>query len=403
MATLVVRPRSDVATADDRYRWRMTTPGRDELRTARRLSAAVLAVSDQLTVPEVLQTIVDTARELAGAEYAALGVPDEDGSFAEFLVSGVSDEVRAAIGPLPRQHGFLALMLRDPAAQRVADIRADPRFGWWPAAHPVLEAFLGVPVRSGDEILGALYLANKTGGFTDADEELVGVLAAHAAIALTHARLYARNRELTIAEERARIAHDLHDAVAQRLFGLRLTVQAADLLLDRDPAAVRERLAEVSTLAREAAEELHAAVLELRPARLGEDGLPSVLRKQVQILDRAFGGAGGPRLHYTDDDPPVLPPAQQTVVLRVAQEALHNAVRHAKAATIEVSLTRHGDAGATLEVRDDGAGFDLAAVLRAGRSLGLRSLRDRACSVHGAATIRSTPGVGTVVRLEVPG
>lgn len=381
----------------------MSIAGRDELRTARRLSAAVLAVSDQVTVPEVLQTIVDTARELGGAEYAALGVPEGDGSFAEFLVSGVSDEMRAAIGPLPRQHGFLALMLRDPSAQRVPDIRADPRFGWWPSAHPVLEAFLGVPIVSGGEILGALYLANKPGGFTDADEELVGVLAAHAAIALTHARLYARNRELTIAEERARIAHDLHDAVAQRLFGLRLTVQAADLLLDRDPAAARERLAEVSTLAREAAEELHAAVLELRPARLAEDGLTSVLRKQVQILDRAYGGADGPRLAYQEDDPPVLPPAQQTVVLRVAQEALHNAVRHAHARTIEVILVRHGAGGAALEVTDDGAGFDVAAVLRAGRSLGLRSLRDRACSVRGAAVVRSTPGVGTTVRLEVPG
>jgi signal transduction histidine kinase len=381
----------------------VTTPGCDQLGLVRRLSAAVLAVSDQVTVPEVLQTIVDTARELAGAEFAALGVPDDDGSFAQFLVAGVSDEVRAAIGPLPRQHGFLAVMLREPYALRVPDIRADPRFGWWPAAHPVLEAFLGLPIVSGDEILGALYLANKPGGFTTDDEELVGVLAAHAAIALTHARLNARNRELTIAEERARIAHDLHDAVAQRLFGLRLTVQAADLLLDRDPAAARARLAEVSTLAREAAEELHAAVLELRPARLAEDGLPSVLRKQVQILDRAYGGADGPRLSYLEDDPPVLPPAQQTVVLRVAQEALHNAVRHARAHTIEVILTRHGDEGAALEVVDDGAGFDIAAVQRGGHSLGLRSLRERAHSVRGAAVVRSTPGAGTVVRLEVPG
>jgi signal transduction histidine kinase len=378
-------------------------PGRDELRTARRLSAAVLAVSGRLTVPEVLQTIVDTARELAGAQYAALGVPDGGGSFAQFLVAGVSPEVQAAIGPLPRQHGFLALMLHEPQAQRVADIRADPRVQWWPAAHPTLEAFLGVPIIDGDEILGALYLANKPGGFTDADEELVGVLAAHAAIALTHARLYARSRELSIAEERARIAHDLHDAVAQRLFGLRLTVQAVDMLLDRDPAAARQRLAEVATLAREAVAELQAAVQELRPANLAEDGLPSVLRKQVQVLDRANRGSDGPRLCYTEDDPPVLPPARQAVVLRVAQEALHNAVRHAKATTVRVSLTRHGDEGVRLEVADDGIGFDAEAALRAGGSLGLRSMRERACSVRGSVTVHSTPGAGTVVRLEVPG
>ncbi|MEU8820090.1 GAF domain-containing sensor histidine kinase [Actinoplanes sp. NPDC048796] len=371
----------------------------DELSVARRLSAAVLAVSDRLTVPEVLQTIVDTARELAGARYAALGVPDDAGSFAQFVVSGVSDEVQAAIGPLPRQHGFLAVMLHDPATQRVADIRADPRFHWWPDAHPVLEAFLGVPIISGDEILGALYLANKPGGFTDADEELVGVLATHAAIALTHARLYARNRELTIAEERARIAHDLHDAVAQRLFGLRLTAQAADVLLDRDPAAARRHLAEVTTLAREAAEELQAAVQELRPADLATDGLPAALRKQVGVLDRAYNGA--PHLTYGDDDPPELPMPVRTVVFRVAQEALHNAVRHAKASTVRVRLRTLGPDAVRLEVADDGRGFDVAATLKAGRSLGLRSMRERACAVRATLTVDSAPGEGTTVGLEV--
>ncbi|SNY70206.1 GAF domain-containing sensor histidine kinase [Paractinoplanes atraurantiacus] len=370
----------------------------DELHVARRLSAAVLAVSDRLTVPEVLQTIVDTARELAGARYAALGVPDEAGSFAQFVVSGVSAEVQAAIGPLPRQHGFLAVMLRDPATQRVADIRADPRFHWWPAAHPVLEAFLGVPIISGDEILGALYLANKSGGFTDADEELVGVLAAHAAIALTHARLYARNRELTIAEERARIAHDLHDAVAQRLFGLRLTAQAADVLLDRDPAAARRHLTEVTTLAKEATEELQAAVQELRPADLATDGLPAALRKQVSILDRAYNGA--PHLTYGDDDPPELPMPARTVLFRVAQEALHNAVRHAKATTVRVRLQTHDPDVVRLEIADDGQGFDVAATLKAGRSLGLRSMRERACAIRATLTVDSTPGQGTTVRLE---
>jgi signal transduction histidine kinase len=379
----------------------MTGP-RDELGAVRRLSTAVLAVSGHLAVPDVLQTIVDTARDLVGAEYAALGVPDGGGSFAQFLVAGLSPEQQAAIGPLPRQHGLLAVMLREPYAQRVADIRKDPRFDWWPAAHPTLRAFLGVPIRDRDEILGAIFVANKSGGFTEADEELLAVLAAHAAIALTHARLYARGRELTIAEERGRIAHDLHDAVAQRLFGLRLTVGAVEKLLDRDPAAARARLAEVAVLAREATEELQAAVLELRPASLEEDGLPVTLRKQVEVLDRAYRTGAGPRIEYAEQAPPELPPAQEAVVLRVAQEALHNAVRHAGARTVRVTLTGTG-AGVRLEVSDDGTGFDTGAVLAAGGSLGLRSMLERACSVRGTTTVDSAPGSGTTVRLEVPG
>jgi signal transduction histidine kinase len=293
------------------------------------------------------------------------------------------------------------VMLTDPSPQRLDDIRADPRFGWWPAEHPTLRAFLGVPIRDADETLGAIYVANKEGGFTASDEELLRVLAAHAAIALTHARLYARSRELTIAEERGRIAQDLHDAVAQRLFGLRLTVRAVDKLMDRDPRAAKTKLAEVSVLAREANEELQAAVQELRPAVLDADGLGTTLRKQVEVLDRA-NRSGGPRLEYTELDPPVLPPVQQQVVLRVAQEALHNALRHAHAARIRVTLAGHG-AGARLEVADDGAGFDPAATLRTGGSLGLRSMRDRAGSVRGSAVVESAPGAGTVVRLEVPG
>src|SRR5262245_59401265 len=138
----------------------MAQPGIDEQRTLDALSAAVLAVTRHLSVREVLQTIVSAARELIDCEYAALGIPDDDGSFAEFLVDGISDEQRAAIGALPRQHGLLGVMLRDPTPERLADVRADPRFGWWPAAHPILTSFLGVPIVDGTEILGAVYLAN---------------------------------------------------------------------------------------------------------------------------------------------------------------------------------------------------------------------------------------------------
>ncbi|MQA97251.1 MAG: GAF domain-containing protein, partial [Streptosporangiales bacterium] len=96
------------------------------------VSAAVLAVARHLTIREVLQVVVRSARSLLSARYAALGIPDEDGSFAEFLVEGVSAEQWDAIGPLPRQHGLLAVMLEEGTVQRLADIRAHPRFEGWP-------------------------------------------------------------------------------------------------------------------------------------------------------------------------------------------------------------------------------------------------------------------------------
>jgi len=382
------------------------------------VSAALLAMNRQLEVRDVLQTIVASARGLLDAEYAALGVPDDHGGFAQFVVDGVSEEQWRAIGPLPRQHGILAAMLHDATPQRLGDVRTDPRFGGWPSAHPELADFLGMPIADGEEVLGALFLANKRCGeatsaeggtdvrrsgarpcgFTEEDELLLRLLAQHAAIALTNARLYERSRELTIAGERARIGHELHDAVTQKLFSLRLTAQAGAALVDRDPARAKDELQEIARLAGEAADELRAAVVELRPANLDEDGLVATLRTQTEVLNRAHSA----EVTFTSEGVRALPAAQEEAVLRVAQEALHNALRHAAASRVEVALVRRGS-GAVLRVGDDGRGFEPAAVRRAGRHLGLVSMRDRAHGVGGALTVKSEPGKGAVIELEVPG
>jgi signal transduction histidine kinase len=364
------------------------------------VSAAVLAMSRHLEVREVLQTIVASARELLDAQYAALGVPDDHGGFAQFVVDGVSDEQWKAIGPLPRQHGILAAMLHEASAQRLTDVRQDPRFEGWPSAHPDMSGFLGMPVLDGDEILGALFLANKNGpsGFSDEDEALLRTLAAHAALALVNARLYERSRELTLAGERARIAHELHDAVSQKLFSLRLTAQAAAALVDRDPARAKEELRQVAMLAAEAADELRTVVVEMRPAALDEDGLVAALRSEVQVLDRAHSA----RVEFTACQMRALPAAQEEAVLRVAQEALHNALRHSAATAVTVRLEGRGR-GAALKVTDDGCGFDPSVVRSAGRHLGLVSMRDRASGAGGSLTVQSEPGKGTVIEMEVPG
>ncbi|MDN3354568.1 GAF domain-containing sensor histidine kinase [Actinomadura sp. DC4] len=354
------------------------------------VSAAVLAVTRHLSVHEVFQVIVRAAAQLLDARYAALGVPDDEGSFAEFVVEGVSDEEWEAIGPLPRQHGLLAVMLREDKVQRLADVRRAPAFEGWPSAHPVLRDFLGVPIRDGDETLGIIFLANRRtpGGFTADDEERLILFAAHAAIALTNARLYERNRELTVIEERARLARELHDAVAQKLFSLRLTAAAA--LSAPDPAPELER---VQTLAKEALAELREVIFELRPAELAGDGLAESLRKHVRVLDRVWGAGRRTAVRFEGEEVP-LPPETEAVVFRIAQEALYNALRHGRPREVAVRLTP-----GVLEIHDDGVGFDTANDARDG--LGLASMRERAASVGGTLTIESS-GSGTVVRLEVP-
>ena len=388
--------------------------GLDELY---RVSQVVLSVTRQLAVRDVLQVIVQSARSLVGARYAALGVPDAHGSFGEFVVDGISDRQWRAIGPLPRQHGMLGVLLREARPERLADIRTDPRFeGGWPSAHPDLSGFLGVPVKDGGEVLAIIFAANKvvpeagpgTGGgpatgpgpgpgagtqFTARDEELLSLFAAHAAIALTNARLSERSRELSVLEERSRLAGDLHDAVSQKLFSLRARARAAAVLAGRDPARAAAEMEAVAQLGAEAQAELRAVIDGLAPPELGEAGLAESLRRYAVLAGRAHGVA----VRFEAAGLPVLDERQEAALYRVAQEALHNALRHAGAGRIAIELSR-SPRRVILAVTDDGAGFAAGAP----EGLGFASMRGRAAAVGGTLTIRSAPGAGTSVRLALP-
>jgi signal transduction histidine kinase len=366
--------------------------------TLRAVSDAVLAVASQLSVNEVLQRLVDSARALAGARYAALGIPDGEGGFSRFLVAGMSDELIAGLGPLPRTHGMLGAMLSTPDPFRSHDIHEDPRFrGWWPTDHPDMRSFLGVPILALGEVIGAFYLTQKEGGeaFDASDQELIELLAAHASIAITNARLYERSRELSIVSERNRLALELHDVVSQKLFGLTLTAEAALTQLERDPAAVRLHLERLRELAREALEELRSLILGLRPAELERDGLQGALSKEVELLGRVHGV----QIELISEGAPQeRDGARDFAVLRIVHEALHNALRHAHASHVVVRLEHRGDA-LVVQVDDDGDGFEPRRGELRSRHLGLTSMEERARELGGALQIRSAPGQGTTVRL----
>ncbi len=393
----------------DRANVRHVSDGLDELY---QVSQAVLSVTRQMSVRDVLQVIVRSARSLVGARYAALGVPDEGDSFAEFVVDGISGAEWQAIGPLPRRHGMLAVLLNEGKPERLGDIRKDPRFEGWPSAHPQMSHFLGVPVRDGDRVLGIIFAANKTSaaaagrGFTERDEEILSLFAAHAAIALTNARLYERSQELSVLQERSRLARDLHDAVTQKLFSIRAHARAAAVLAAREPAdaaRVRAEIEVVGELGAEAHAELRAVIDGLAPPDLEAAGLAESLRRYAVLAGRAHGVP----VAFTAGTLPALGPRAEAALYRVAQEALHNALRHAGASGVRVALSKTAGSKATgskaarqvvLEVSDDGRGFGPEAP---SRGLGLASMRERAAAAGGALTIRSG-AKGTIVRMTVP-
>jgi signal transduction histidine kinase len=378
---------------------RIMSDGLDELY---QVSQAVLSVTRQMSVRDVLQVIVRSARSLVGARYAALGVPDQGDSFAEFVVDGMSQAEEQAIGPLPRRHGMLGVLLTEGKPERLADIRADPRFEGWPAAHPRMSHFLGVPVRDGDRVLGIIFAANKTSaaaagrGFTERDEEILSLFAAHAAIALTNARLYERSRELSVMQERSRLARELHDAVTQKLFGIRAHARAAAVLADRtplDPGRVKAEIEAVGTLGAQAHAELRAVIDGLAPPDLEAAGLADSLRRYAVLAGRAYGIP----VTFTAADMPALGARAEAALYRVAQEALHNALRHSGASNVSVRLSRTPQRVAIV-VRDDGHGFVADAP---SSGVGLASMRERASAAGGALTIRSG-AQGTLVRMSVP-
>jgi signal transduction histidine kinase len=280
----------------------------------------------------------------------------------------------------------------------VPNIQADPRFEGWPSAHPNMRSFLGVPILSHGEVVGAFYLTDKKGRksavFSDEDEEVIGLLATHAAIALENADLHERSRELSTIEERKRLARELHDSVTQTLFSIGLTAEAASALVEAEPERARAELETLQELTRTALDEMRSLIFELRPAELEMDGLPAALRKHVDVLRRLHPQ----EIELSVDGDRRLPPAVEKGLLRIAQEALGNALRHSGAGHVSLALEVR-NSHARLSVADDGEGFEVGPARS--RHLGLTSMRERAEALGGRLEIDSGAGRGTTISVEV--
>jgi signal transduction histidine kinase len=382
----------------------MTERQRDDAFAA--MSDVVLAIAGELRLDAVLDRLVNAARQLGRARYAALGIPDADGTeFDQFLHAGMSDDLVAELGPLPRTHGMLGAILAGAKPFRTDDITKDPRFrGWWPDAHPQMRSFLGVPIVAKGDVIGAFYLTEKEGAsnFDESDERLITVLAAHAAIAIENARLFEASRELSVIEERNRLARELHDSMTQNLFSLALTAEAAAELVHADPVRAEVEIDRIRALARETQAELRSLVFELRPRRLEDDGLVATVEKDVDVLARAHGMKADLRVHGA----PEVESSFELELYRIVQEALSNVVRHAGADSVTVDIDTGDDIAdgrIAITIRDDGAGFDPGARTIRERRLGLTSMRERAEGLGGTLMVQSAPGAGTTVRVEVPG
>jgi len=361
------------------------------------IQAGMVLVSE-LSLPSILQKIVELACQVADARYGALGVLGEDGLLlADFITHGVTEEERRAIGHLPVGKGILGVLIHEAHPLRLSRIQSDPRSVGFPPNHPPMTSFLGVPLRVREHVYGNLYLTEKVGGaeFTEEDQEAVITLAAQAGVAIENARIREELERLAVLGDRERIAKELHDGVVQALFAVGMSLQASDSLAE-DPAAVRTRLREAVGAIDGVIRDLRNYIFGLGPGAAAAD----------RELDRALHDLAGEFRRGTDVAIAVEVDrsAAETLasrasdVVQAVREALSNAIRHAQPQTVSLELRRDGE-HVVLAVEDDGTGFDPGAT-RAGRGLG--NLRARAEALGGKLEIRSNPGKGTAVRIVVP-
>jgi signal transduction histidine kinase len=305
------------------------------------LLAASLAIASEHSLPEVLQQVTDSAREVLQARYAALGVLAEDGhGLAQFVTSGISPEGRAAIGPLPEGRGLLGVVIREARPIRIARISDDGRSSGFPPNHPPMQSFLGVPIRARQRVYGNLYLTDKIGAamFDDEDEAIAVMLAAQAAVAIDKARLHDETASLLVQVQQmqrqrdqffAMINHELRNALTG-VYGW------AERVLRARTMETMERAGREVHGSAERMISLMNNLLDL--SRLDAGRIQAVFRDTDirRVAERAVGevqpqaDVKGVELRM---ECPAPPPMTQTDGLRLEQilvNLLGNAVRHSR-------------------------------------------------------------------------
>lgn len=258
-----------------------------------------------------------------------------------------------------------------------------------------LQYHASIPLYFGRTPLGIMNLASPNWRRLTRDElRLLSTIAYQVGIFIERARLADESTQLARSEERARIAREIHDTLAQGLTAITLHLEGALNQLEHDPERARERLERALDMSRHSLEDARRSVLSLRTSPLTKP-----LPESLHGLARGFTSETGVRVHVRTSDGIALSTEQEADLFRIAQEALNNVRRHAHAREVEIELRRTADR-VRLSIRDDGRGFDPAAVA-AGRH-GILGMKERAKLQHGRLRIRSVLGDGSSISVSVP-
>jgi signal transduction histidine kinase len=351
------------------------------------LSDAVIDVAKGENLSASLRRLIENAVIISEATYGALGAIGPDGELEAFTYVGLSEESADEIERFPEGKGLLGHLLKHPTPLRLASIKSSAASVGFPAGHPAMNSFLGVPIRIRDEVYGSLYLTEKKGGleFTEEDEQLVIVLASAAGIAIDNARGQAAQNQIVVLAERDRIGRDLHDLVIQRLFATGLSLQA----VAKDELVPMRNL----KIIQESIDNLDLTVQQIRNTifELQIPGPISGVRERIQEEIAIFQDKNA--IHISCEFHGPIDASVHGVLnehaIAVVRELLTNAMKHAGCRHIAVIISSsEGLLG--IQISDDGIGY-----VGGGRKSGLQNLEERAKECNGTFSITKKEPLGT--------
>jgi len=354
-------------------------------------------ITSILDVDQLLSQTVQLMSQAFGYYHVGIAMIEGDMAIYRTGAGTLWKEHMARFQPLKLkvgQEGITGWVAGSGEPLLVPDVSQDSRYVWMEGSQTRSE--LALPILAKDRTIGVLDVqSDRANAFDQSDRVVLQSLASQLAVAIENARLYEQAQQLAALEERQKLARELHDSVSQALYGIALGAKTARTLLDHDPGRVAEPLDYVLSLAEAGLAEMRALIFELRPESLEMEGVVAALTKQTASLqarhhievETAFG------------DEPRLPLPTKEALYRIAQEALNNIVKHARASRVNVRLET-GDGSVRLEIGDNGIGFDPHGEF-AGH-LGLRSMRERAEKAGGTFTVESAPDQGTRILVWIP-
>lgn len=346
---------------------------------------------------QVLAVIARESVRVTGGSTALVTLLSEDNQH-QFVRAVYGPGMEAYYGlELPIVGSLTGEVINTGEAQVSMDPSADSRLNQDMVRSGRWRAVIEAPLRSKERVLGVLVVATSASvAFDEQHMRLLTLLANQAGLVLENAGLHAKAREVAVLEERNRLARELHDSVTQVLFSLTLNLETAAGLLERNPEKAALLVGRSQEMAAEALADMRSLIFELRPAALQEKGLAMALANHVNLFRRRQGIA----VSLTLDGEDRLSPDAEFCLYRIAQEALNNVAKHAKARQVQVRYSTEGG-WAMLKVTDDGAGFDQAGEAGS-QSFGMLGMRERVDALDGTFTVTSAPGQGTCVEARIP-